>query len=57
MTAQVPENLYYRGRKFRLIVNPLEYYLVRIPEQTGHLFHSKLNSHSRANWPPIPLAN
>ena len=28
--------------------------LVRIPRQTGHRFHSKLDSDSTANWTPIP---
>lgn len=28
--------------------------LLRIPEQTGHAFHGKLDSHSRANWTLIP---
>jgi hypothetical protein len=27
---------------------------VRIPRQTGHRFHSKLDSDSTANWTPIP---
>ena len=27
---------------------------VRIPVQTGHTFHGKLDSHSRANWTLIP---
>jgi len=27
---------------------------VRIPVQTGHAFHGKLDSHSRANWTLIP---
>ena len=28
--------------------------ILRIPEQTGHAFHGKLDSHSRANWTLIP---
>ena len=27
---------------------------LRIPVQTGHAFHGKLDSHSRANWTLIP---
>ena len=27
---------------------------LRIPVQTGHTFHGKLDSHSRANWTLIP---
>jgi hypothetical protein len=27
---------------------------VRIPRQTGHPFHAKLDTDSAANWTPIP---
>ena len=30
------------------------YLTMRIPVQTGHTFHGKLDSHSRANWTLIP---
>jgi len=41
----------------RWVENPYWQYFcgeVRIPVQTGHAFHGKLDSHSRANWTLIP---
>jgi hypothetical protein len=43
--------LYEDGQRLAKSMNAF----MRIPDQTGHAFHGKLDSHSRANWTVIPV--